>query len=197
MVRGGKLRAGYPLLEALDRVGGGGIILSISGDVQAYNKSAKSIIAKELNIELGSIGDFKSEGRDLLKTLLRRTGTRFRLDSENWSVIRRQGERPLVIQALLIPDPGETEAHTALILLDLAMNPEPNLHKLEHIFELTPAEARLAVIIARGATPVEAAELQGLSVSTIRAQLSSIFSKTYTKRQAEFVALAARVNMLR
>lgn len=191
-----KLRAGYPLLEALNRVGGGGIILSISGDVQAYNESAVNIVAAELNIDVDQIIDFMSEGRELLKLLLRRAKNRFRLDSEDWAVIRRPSALPLVLQALIIPEAGPTGAHTALILLDLAMPPKPSLRKLEQIFELTPAEARLAALIAAGATPVEAAELQGLSVSTVRSQLSSIFFKTQTTRQAEFVALAARINIL-
>ncbi|MGH1587909.1 helix-turn-helix transcriptional regulator [Methylobacterium phyllosphaerae] len=155
-----------------------------------------SIIANELGIIIEQIGDFKSEGRGLLKLLLGRTATRFRLDSEDWAVIRRHDELPLVLQAMLIPESVPSDAQTALILLDLAVTPKISLRKLEQIFELTPAEARLAALIVAGATPVEAAELQGLSVSTVRSHLSSIFFKTHTTRQSEFIALASRLSIL-
>ena len=81
------MREGYPLLEALNRVGGGGIILSNFGDVKAYNEAAQNIIASELGIDVDRMGDFKSEGRELLKILLRRTASRFRFDSEDLSLI--------------------------------------------------------------------------------------------------------------
>ena len=177
-------------------MGGGGIILSNFGDVKAYNEAAQNIIASELGSDVDRKGDFKSEGRELLKILLRRTASRFRFDSEDWAVIRRDQRLPLVLQAMRIPESELTDAHTALILLDLSINPKLSLRKLEQIFELTPAEARLAALIAAGVTPVEAADLQGLSVSTVRSQLSSIFFKTHTTRQAEFVALASRLSIL-
>jgi DNA-binding CsgD family transcriptional regulator len=58
-------------------------------------------------------------------------------------------------------------------------------------FRLTPAEARIALGIAEGATLAAIAEARGVSVSTARTQLKSVFAKTNVHRQAELVALLA------
>jgi DNA-binding CsgD family transcriptional regulator len=56
-------------------------------------------------------------------------------------------------------------------------------------FLLTPAEAQIALGIADGETLAAIAEARGVSVSTARTQLKSVFAKTGTHRQAELVAL--------
>lgn len=60
------------------------------------------------------------------------------------------------------------------------------------IFGLTPAEAAVAVAIAEGRAPADIAAEHGVAISTIRAQLNSVFAKMGVSRQAEVaVALAA------
>lgn len=60
---------------------------------------------------------------------------------------------------------------------------------LHRRFGLTTAEARLAAEIVKGDGREAAARRRGVSVATARAQLSSIFEKTGTRRQAELVHL--------
>jgi DNA-binding CsgD family transcriptional regulator len=60
---------------------------------------------------------------------------------------------------------------------------------LHERFGLTAAEAGLAAEIVKGDGREAAAKRRGISVSTARAQLSSIFEKTGTHRQAELVHL--------
>lgn len=60
---------------------------------------------------------------------------------------------------------------------------------LQRYFALTPAEARLAQIIAVGSGPEEAAKTFGVKLSTVRSQLAAVFYKTRTKRQGQLVAL--------
>ena len=61
-----------------------------------------------------------------------------------------------------------------------------DLHKR---FGLTAAEAGLAAEIVKGDGREAAAKRRGISVATARSQLSSIFEKTSTHRQAELVHL--------
>jgi DNA-binding CsgD family transcriptional regulator len=56
-------------------------------------------------------------------------------------------------------------------------------------FDLSIAEARLAGALIRGQSVTEYAAENGLSRNTARNQLSAIFMKTGTRRQAELVAL--------
>lgn len=64
-------------------------------------------------------------------------------------------------------------------------------------FELTPAEARLAVHLAAGASLTEAADAFGVTHNTVRAQLRAIFDKTDTHRQSDLVRLLQRSGSLR
>lgn len=68
---------------------------------------------------------------------------------------------------------------------------------LRDTFGLTPAESGLATEIAKGDGRQAAAQRRGITVSTARAQLSSIFDKTGTRRQAELVRLVQEISARR
>lgn len=58
---------------------------------------------------------------------------------------------------------------------------------LQHIYGLTPAEERLALMILHGESPGTAATRLQISLSTVRCQLSSVLQKTGAQRQADLV----------
>ncbi|MDF3214501.1 helix-turn-helix transcriptional regulator [Mesorhizobium sp. M7A.F.Ca.CA.001.09.2.1] len=62
------------------------------------------------------------------------------------------------------------------------------LHVRE-LFDLTPAEARLATALASGRSLKEAADSSNITVKTGRTYLERIFSRTRTRQQSELVAL--------
>jgi DNA-binding CsgD family transcriptional regulator len=64
---------------------------------------------------------------------------------------------------------------------------------LRATFRLTTAEARLASRLATGTSLDHAADALGIARNTARAQLRAVFAKTDTSRQAELVALLARL----
>ena len=57
------------------------------------------------------------------------------------------------------------------------------------VFGLTPAEARIATLLAEGLSLKQIAEVQGTQHDTVRKQLRSIFEKTSTNRQPELIRL--------
>lgn len=69
--------------------------------------------------------------------------------------------------------------------------------QLMDFFGLSAAEARLARAICHGNSVEEYARDQGLRLPTVRTQLSSIFSKTGTERQATLVRLIAGIPVVR
>lgn len=69
--------------------------------------------------------------------------------------------------------------------------------QLMDIFGLSAAEARLARAICHGDSVEEYARDQGLRLPTVRTQLSSIFNKTGTDRQASLVRLIAGIPVVR
>ena len=62
---------------------------------------------------------------------------------------------------------------------------------LEALFDLTPAESRVAKQVGIGLTVQEVARMQRVNPGTVRAQLKSIFVKTGVRRQAELSRLLA------
>jgi DNA-binding CsgD family transcriptional regulator/uncharacterized protein YhfF len=64
-------------------------------------------------------------------------------------------------------------------------------------FQLTPAEARLAVHLTSGSSLSDAADVLHVTYNTVRAQLRAIFDKTATHRQTELVRLLQTCQSLR
>jgi DNA-binding CsgD family transcriptional regulator len=62
---------------------------------------------------------------------------------------------------------------------------------LQALFDLTPAESRIAGQVTEGKSIEQIALSNGVSHNTIRTHLKSIFSKTGVQRQAELVSLLA------
>jgi DNA-binding CsgD family transcriptional regulator/PAS domain-containing protein len=69
----------------------------------------------------------------------------------------------------------------------LQMSPK----RLVTLYKITPAEARLAARLAALRTVEEAADDLGVTVSTARSQLKSVFAKTCTRSQSELLMLLA------
>jgi DNA-binding CsgD family transcriptional regulator len=91
---------------------------------------------------------------------------------------------------------GGGASHAAIWVLNTASPGLPSEEVLAALFGLSRAEARLAIGLLRGRSAAEYARLAGVGVATIRSQLHSIFVKTGVKRQAQLVALLARVPAL-
>ena len=187
---------GMPLLRVFDRMGCGGIILSTTGHVLATNTSARLILQQMFDLDEAAVAALNGSGREIIKQLLNHGRTRIRLDSENWILIERSGQRPLIMNCVPVPVLSEDGPHSVLLLIDLDATPLPSTSCLEQIFGLTPAEARLTLLLVGGKTLNEVAEMLHVSVLTLRAQLKAVFEKTHMHRQSELVVLVSRLAAL-
>ena len=79
------------------------------------------------------------------------------------------------------------------ILGALSDMPMPSEALLRRLFDLTPAEARLAQALARGDSLEQVAQALNVKRTTARTQLGAIFGKTQTSRQAQLVAILSRL----
>jgi len=77
------------------------------------------------------------------------------------------------------------------LIHDPAARPELDPVMVAASFDLTPAEARVAVALASGASVAKIAVEHTVSEQTIRTQVKSVLAKTGTGRQAELVGLLA------
>ena len=89
--------------------------------------------------------------------------------------------------------PTAQEVRAVLTLNAIGPRPGAPAAILAKTFHLTPSEAKLACIMARGASPCIAARELKISRDTARNQLKSVFAKTDTHRQSELVALLVQV----
>jgi DNA-binding CsgD family transcriptional regulator len=106
---------------------------------------------------------------------------------------------PMIVH--LIPVRGAahdvfSQATALLVVTPVDRAVVPTAHVLQGLFDLTPAESRLAGMIAQAQTPREAALGLGITEETARTTLKRIFSKTGTRRQAELVSLLGGSGMV-
>lgn len=109
-------------------------------------------------------------------------------------VVQRTARRPLVIRVLPIVGAARSPflgARALLVISDLDRLPRPPTDVLAKTFGLSPAEAKLAALIAKGVSLNKAADELSIARETARNQLKAVFAKTATHRQGELVALLA------
>ncbi|KFG88317.1 putative LuxR family transcriptional regulator [Sphingobium herbicidovorans NBRC 16415] len=84
-------------------------------------------------------------------------------------------------------------AWLALFIADPSHPAGPSEEALRERFQLTRAEAGLALHLAQGATLADAADAIGIAYNTARSHLRAIFAKTDTHRQVQLVTLLRTV----
>jgi len=113
---------------------------------------------------------------------------------EKLSLVRPSGARPWMLEITRVERdtadgavaPG---AAAAVVVGDGDRAVPRDAGALRTWYDLTPAEAELAMLLVDGLSLEQAAARRGVSRNTARGQLKRIFAKTRTKRQAELVRL--------
>jgi DNA-binding CsgD family transcriptional regulator len=84
-----------------------------------------------------------------------------------------------------------------LVLVLDSNQPGSSVHLVTELYNLSPAESRLAAALASGKS-VEAYSLDaGITLNTARTHVRNIYGKTGTRKQGELVALLCRTPSLR
>lgn len=105
------------------------------------------------------------------------------------SVSREDSDRPLSVVVAPLPAGGLGNKVAVLLVSAPERQKLPSAETVSRLFDLTDAEARLAVALGEGHRIEDAADLMGITVSSARTYLKRIFSKTDVTRQAELVRL--------
>ena len=174
------------------------IALDQTGLVADVNAAAEAVFDDDVKIKDRRLFVRDPEARVLLKEAVDQLITSPRLNSlaSEPVIVKRRAKLPVIVRiwhfdgAAHVP----TQVVRALLTLNsLGPKPGPPAALLAKTFRLTPAEAKLACVIARGAPPDIAARELKISRETARNQLKSVFAKTDTHRQSELVALLLQV----
>lgn len=178
------------------------IILDEQGRVLNTNAVARALL--EQGDALSLRGErLHIEGRDINKELQQALAN---------IIMAQQSGKASVVRALRVPRPaggsdlglvirpvptsqwseGQSSPCAAVFISDPDLQQPASQQILGDLFELTPAEANLAILLARGLSLAEVSNAQNISQHTARAQLKSIFAKTGVSRQAELVRLVLK-----
>ncbi|MCI0735273.1 MAG: helix-turn-helix transcriptional regulator, partial [Beijerinckiaceae bacterium] len=82
----------------------------------------------------------------------------------------------------------------ALVLTPVTLPQAPPVELVQSLFDLTPAEARVARSLASGKTVDDIATDGGISPNTIRTHVRGVLEKTGCNRQADIVALLTAIS---
>jgi len=178
------------------------IILDEQGRLLTTNAVGRALLDQGEGISLRD-GRLHIEGRDINKELQQALATIIKA--------QQRGETS-VVRALRVPRPagrsdlglvirpvpasqwseGQSSPSAAVFISDPDLHESTSRQILGELFSLTPAEANLATLLARGLSLAQVSTAQTISQHTARAQLKSIFAKTGVSRQAELVRLVLK-----
>lgn len=97
----------------------------------------------------------------------------------------------LTVAPLPVRDSWPRENNVIVIVRGHATERLPGRDQLGHLFDLTPAEAEIALGLLTGRSLGELREERGVTENTIRTQLAQVLAKTGTANQRELVRLLA------
>jgi DNA-binding CsgD family transcriptional regulator len=106
------------------------------------------------------------------------------------------GEQPRQVFVTPLPaaSPFTQDWQTPLALV-LVMEAGKNVSALQllgKLYDLSPAELRVAAALLAGKSPEEYALEADVTINTVRTQLKNLFQKTGTHRQSELVAVLSK-----
>lgn len=174
------------------------LALDRTGLVLDFNASAEQLFNRDVRVRNRCLELSDRLARSSFDTFIQR----LRTASESAAlptapiVVRRSPKRPLLLQILPVDGAARSPffgARALLVFSDLHSEAGLSPKLLSHIFALSPAEARLAAVLADGLSPEQAARKLGIARATVRSQLKAVFSKTETHRQSELVAVLSRL----
>lgn len=183
------------MTAALEQLGLPAAVLRRSGRVLAANSKLEGLIPSVFQDRSDRLHiDF--EGADsLLAISLDAIGQGQPAKSvSSIPVAAGEGRPPLI--AHLIPIQGAaldifSEAHSLLIVTEVNPSAVPTAKVLEGLFDLSPAEARVARAVGNAQSVDAIAQAMNVSRETIRTQLKSVLTKTGLRRQTELINLIA------
>lgn len=179
-------------LATLNRLPTGVAVVDSQFRVLFMNSLGAAVIAANDGLSIGPTGVCRAlrpaetqQLHQLIREAIDAAGSKGRA----LSLPRASAERSLsVVVAPLAA--GPTGEKTAILLIsDPQRMSVPSLETIMRLFDLTEAEARLALSLAQGQRIEDAAEQQGITVSSARTYLKRVFIKTGVDRQAELVRL--------
>lgn len=192
-LRRGEIREGRTIAETLGFLGLPAAVLSRSGQLVAANKLFQALIPGTVREVNGLLRWPDPTADKRFHDRLSAIGNRDRDDGRQPIAVRESRGKPKRM-VHLIPIPADTAEEfvglgAIVVVSAVAPHSAPSLDQLRGLFDLSPAEARVAQGIAARCTVETIAARFGVSRETVRSQLKTVLAKTGTKRQLDLAVL--------
>jgi DNA-binding CsgD family transcriptional regulator/PAS domain-containing protein len=196
------------LTDALEHMMVGVILVTKSARVLFMNRAARSMVNRRDGLQVDATGLRALRLRDTatlrahIAGAAERTARRGTLSGGVFRLPRPLGRAALEIVVSPMRS-GDTwcsgeRAVAAVYITDPGQIPERPEAIMSRMYGLTPAEAKVAALIARGLTGRQAADKLEVSYNTLKTHLKRVFVKTGTNNQGALIRLivagAGRVN---
>jgi DNA-binding CsgD family transcriptional regulator len=178
-------------VEGLNLIGLPAAVLSRQGRVLAANEALLAY-APDIRIAAGDRLEFSSSKTRALFAAACEGSLSPLTSGGSIPVARSLTRSPFVLHVVPMRGQGRdvfSGAELLLYITPVVQQAGPPSELLQALFDLSPAEARVAAMMTQGHSVKVIAESLSVQPNTIRVQLKSIFSKTGTGRQAELVSL--------
>jgi DNA-binding CsgD family transcriptional regulator len=162
------------------------------------NRAANEIAASRDGLSLGTRGLRAALASDdaALQRLIRQAcigDGHVPRASGRLAISRGSGRKPYTVQVIPLRSSHALFLNGPAAALVLIVDPERAAHlppeDLQKLYDLTPAEAEVAIRVLRGHGLQYVADELHVTLSTVRVHLQRVFEKTGTNRQAELVRL--------
>jgi DNA-binding CsgD family transcriptional regulator len=190
----GRLDWARAAADAYGLIGLPAAILSRSYRLTAANELMKTLIPHVVQDRPSRVGLADRRADAMLAEQLAQMHDRAAGQARTIPIAATPGLPASIVQVIPVRGAAIDMVPAAAWVLVIAAVARPEIapaRLLADLFDLTPAEARVARGIAAGKTVHDLADEAGLAAGTIRQQLKSVFSKTGVSRQADLVALLA------
>ncbi|GKR08233.1 hypothetical protein KAM463_37980 [Aeromonas caviae] len=110
------------------------------------------------------------------------------------SIPRQPNLRPLLVQCTLMSGLSRFERYVEVVLRDPEHAFNPDIEALASLYPLTIGEKELLVLMSKGYSSNDIAELRGVKVETVRSTLKGVFKKTGCHSQNELLLLLQSIS---
>jgi DNA-binding CsgD family transcriptional regulator len=186
------LARGESALDAFDFSERAAILLDRRASVVRANAAAERLLGEDIQISAGRIVCRDPKANDRLARSINTMLWSYKASTTSPVVFPKSSGGKLIVYPMRLP--GLTNSplsafHAILVITDTDAAHAAATTTLRDAFDLTPAESRLAVAIAKGKDLETFSFERNLSKETVRNQLKSIFLKTGTNRQAQLAVM--------
>jgi DNA-binding CsgD family transcriptional regulator len=185
------------ILWGLNQFGRPAMLLDSRAKVLEANERAERLLGDGVKIVDGRLTATSRDADPALQKLLNSAIADLHRQVPGPVALPRTSKLPLIAHvAPIVRSAVENffrRAKAIVMFVDPGQDRAPSATVLMTAFELTPAECRIALSIARGEQLRRTADANGIAFETARVHLKAIFAKTQTHSQVELAVLISRL----